>query len=180
MLNTRKTVFLYITYPSMPLDSTWVDLTYTPGSCSWALPVWVTIRKSPIELPLPMQALLTFVSCSFSCLELSFSFTGDPFGGLAPRGEAVYLQSLRRHPDHMEYKVPSQACTDNHATRLVIFPFFCLKHTNSFSSNSYFVRIRVAKLIALVSISKGCITSFKDLLIQDCHLIFLPLLHKAA
>lgn len=91
LVNTRKIEFFYITFPSMPLDSIWVDPTYTPGSYSWALPVWVTIRKSPIELPVPMQALLTNISCSFFCLELSFSLTGDPFCGLAPRWEAVYL-----------------------------------------------------------------------------------------
>lgn len=41
---------------------------------------------------------------------------GHPLGRLAPRGQAVHLQSLRRNSDHMEREGPRQAGTDNHPT----------------------------------------------------------------
>lgn len=42
---------------------------------------------------------------------------GHPLGCLAPRGQAVRLQSLRWNSDHMERERPRQARTDNHPTR---------------------------------------------------------------
>lgn len=119
-----------------------------------------------------MQALLTYISCSFSCLELSFSLTGDPFCGLAPRGEAVYLQSLRRHTDHMEFKVPSQAHTDNHTTRLVIFLFFWLKHTFIFFKFIFCQDNGCKMNCSYFYFTSLYRTSLKDLLIQGCNKIF--------